>query len=76
LALLQKESEIMSGDLLARYRQHLKTMRTSQHDTDSNSKNLQKADSPTAIQPDNERNQEEMIYADGGDSGERNDEAV
>nr|GEV50192.1 protein photoperiod-independent early flowering 1 isoform X1 [Tanacetum cinerariifolium] len=76
LALLQKESEIPIEDLLARYRQDLETNRTSQDDSDSESENLPKADSPIAIQPEKESNQEEMVYADGGDNEERIDEAV
>ncbi|GKA87518.1 hypothetical protein Tco_0809282, partial [Tanacetum coccineum] len=49
---------------------------TLQDDSDSESANLPKADSPTAIQPEKESNQEEMVYADGGDNEDKIDEAV
>nr|GEV59441.1 SNF2 domain-containing protein / helicase domain-containing protein [Tanacetum cinerariifolium] len=41
----------------------LETIRTSQDDSDFESENLQIADSPTAIQPKKERNQEQMKRA-------------
>ncbi|GJZ59007.1 hypothetical protein Tco_0614823 [Tanacetum coccineum] len=65
LALLQKESEILIEDLFERYRQVY-----------YESTNLPKADSPTAIQPEKESIQEEMVYADGGDNEDKINEAV
>ncbi|GKF27976.1 hypothetical protein Tco_0094318, partial [Tanacetum coccineum] len=74
LVLLQKESEFLIEDLFERYRHDPQS--TLQDDSDSESANLPKADSPTAIQPEKESNQEEMVYADGGDNEDKIDEAV
>ncbi|GKF03505.1 hypothetical protein Tco_0030428, partial [Tanacetum coccineum] len=45
----------------------------SQDNSDFESANLPKADSVTAIRPKKESNQEEMVYADGGDNEDKID---
>ncbi|GKE40047.1 hypothetical protein Tco_1463452, partial [Tanacetum coccineum] len=74
LVLLQKESEFLIEDLFERYRHDPQS--TLQDDSDSESVNLPKVDSPTAIQPEKESNQEEMVYVDGGDNEDKIDEVI